>query len=217
LIYRGKISTDFLDQKKENLNNNKRLHLKQDQMLVKVQTPIKEQHLALDKVLTLIKEQHLALDKVLTLIKDQHLAHQIVIKLLHKLLIFLKYLQMGERKNINSQGQKKVDQANNLLQPKDQDKEQGQLKLLTAIMEVVNHQDSRQTDKIILSLIVLMKALKNHHQPLHLLATDQIKNHQLLDQEGMYINLEGDLKKAMGENKQVHLKTMETETKKVQE
>ena len=117
LIYKGKISTDFLDQKKENRNNNKRLHLKQDQMLVKVQTPIKEQHLALDKVLTLIKEQHLALDKVLTLIKDQHLAHQIVIKLLHKLLIFLKYLQMGERKNINSQGQKKVDQANNLLQP----------------------------------------------------------------------------------------------------
>jgi hypothetical protein len=172
LIYRGKISTDFLDQKKENRNNNKRLHLKQDQMLVKVQTPIKEQHLALDKVLTLIKEQHLALDKVLTLIKDQHLAHQIVIRLLHKLLIFLKYLQMGERKNINSQGQKKVDQANNLLQPKDQDKEQGQLKLLTAIMEVVNHQDSRQTDKIILSLIVLMKALKNHHQLLHLLAMD---------------------------------------------
>ena len=201
MIYRGKISTDFLDQKKENRNNNKRLHLKQDQMLAKVQTPI--------------KEQHLALDKVLTLIKDQHLAHQIVIKLLHKLLIFLKYLQMGERKNINSQGQKKVDQANNLLQPKDQDKEQGQLKLLTAIMEVVNHQDSRQTDKIILSLIVLMKALKNHHQFLHLLATDQIKNHQLLDQEKMCINLEGDLKKAMGEKKQVHQQI--TETKKAQE
>jgi hypothetical protein len=195
LIYRGKISIDFLDQKKENRNNNKRLHLKQDQMLAKVQTTIKEQHLALDKVLTLIKEQHLA--------------HQIVIRLLHKLLIFLKFLQMGRRKNINSQGQKKVDQANNLLQPKevpnkDQDKEQGQLKLLTAIMEVVNHQDSRQMDKIILSLIVLMKALKNHHQLLHLLATDQIKNHQLLDQEKMYINLEGELKKAMEENKKVH-------------
>jgi len=203
LIYRGKISIDFLDQKKENRNSNKRLHLKQDQMLAKVQT--------------LIKEQHLALDKALTLIKVQHLAHQIVIRLLHKLLIFLKYLQMGERKNINSQGQKKVDQANNLLQPKDQDKELGQLKLLTAIMEVVNHQDSRQTDKIILSLIVLMKALKNHHQLLHLLATDQIKNHQLLDQEKMYINLEGDLKKAMGEIKQVHLKLMETENKKIQE
>jgi hypothetical protein len=195
LIYRGKISIDFLDQKKENRNNNKRLHLKQDQMLAKVQT--------------IIKEQHLALDKVLTLIKEQHLAHQIVIRLLHKLLIFLKFLQMGRRKNINSQGQKKVDQANNLLQPKevpnkDQDKEQGQLKLLTAIMEVVNHQDSRQMDKIILSLIVLMKALKNHHQLLHLLATDQIKNHQLLDQEKMYINLEGELKKAMEENKKVH-------------
>ena len=195
MIYRGKISIDFLDQKKENRNNNKRLHLKQDQMLAKVQTTIKEQHLALDKVLTLIKEQHLA--------------HQIVIRLLHKLLIFLKFLQMGRRKNINSQGQKKVDQANNLLQPKevpnkDQDKEQGQLKLLTAIMEVVNHQDSRQMDKIILSLIVLMKALKNHHQLLHLLATDQIKNHQLLDQEKMYINLEGELKKAMEENKKVH-------------
>jgi hypothetical protein len=195
LIYRGKISIDFLDQKKENRNNNKRLHLKQDQMLAKVQTTI--------------KEQHLALDKVLTLIKVQHLAHQIVIRLLHKLLIFLKFLQMGRRKNINSQGQKKVDQANNLLQPKevpnkDQDKEQGQLKLLTAIMEVVNHQDSRQMDKIILSLIVLMKALKNHHQLLHLLATDQIKNHQLLDQEKMYINLEGELKKAMEENKKVH-------------
>jgi len=195
LIYRGKISIDFLDQKKENRNNNKRLHLKQDKMLAKVQTTIKEQHLALDKVLTLIKEQHLA--------------HQIIIRLLHKLLIFLKFLQMGRRKNINSQGQKKVDQANNLLQPKevpnkDQDKEQGQLKLLTAIMEVVNHQDSRQMDKIILSLIVLMKALKNHHQLLHLLATDQIKNHQLLDQEKMYINLEGELKKAMEENKKVH-------------
>ena len=195
MIYRGKISIDFLDQKKENRNNNKRLHLKQDQMLAKVQT--------------IIKEQHLALDKVLTLIKEQHLAHQIVIRLLHKLLIFLKFLQMGRRKNINSQGQKKVDQANNLLQPKevpnkDQDKEQGQLKLLTAIMEVVNHQDSRQMDKIILSLIVLMKALKNHHQLLHLLATDQIKNHQLLDQEKMYINLEGELKKAMEENKKVH-------------
>jgi hypothetical protein len=209
LIYRGKISTDFLDQKKENHNNNKRLHLKQDQMLAKVQTTIKEQHLALDKVLTLIKEQYLALDKVLTLIKDQHLAHQIVIRLLHKLQIFLKFLQMGERKNINSQGQKKVDQANNLLQlkevpNKDQDKEQGQLKLLTAIMEAVNHQDSLQMDKIILSLIVLMKTLKNHHQLLHLLATDQIRNHQLLDQEKMYINLEGDLKKTMGVNKQVH-------------
>ena len=209
MIYRGKISTDFLDQKKENRNNNKRLHLKQDQMLAKVQTIIKEQHLALDKVLTLIKEQYLALDKVLTLIKDQHLAHQIVIRLLHKLQIFLKFLQMGERKNINSQGQKKVDQANNLLQPKevpnkDQDKEQGQLKLLTAIMEAVNHQDSRQMEKIILSLIVLMKTLKNHHQLLHLLATDQIRNHQLLDQEKMYINLEGDLKKTMGVNKQVH-------------
>ena len=195
MIYRGKISIDFLDQKKENRNNNKRLHLKQDKMLAKVQTTIKEQHLALDKVLTLIKEQHLA--------------HQIIIRLLHKLLIFLKFLQMGRRKNINSQGQKKVDQANNLLQPKevpnkDQDKEQGQLKLLTAIMEVVNHQDSRQMDKIILSLIVLMKALKNHHQLLHLLATDQIKNHQLLDQEKMYINLEGELKKAMEENKKVH-------------
>ena len=169
------------------------------------------------KVQTLIKGQHLIPDKVLTLIKEQHLAHQIVIRLLHKLLIFLKSLQVAKRKNINSQGQKKVDQLNNLLrlkevQNKDQDKEQGQLKLLTAIMEVVNHQASRQMDKIFLSLIVqkihllliLIKTLKNHHQILHLLATDQIKNHQLQDQEKMFINLEGDLKKAMGENKQVH-------------
>ena len=163
LIYRGKISTDFLDQKKENRNNNKRLHLKKDQMLAKVQT--------------LIKEQHLALDKLLSLIKKQHLVHQLVIRLLHKLLIFLKFLQMGRRKNINSRGQKKVDQANNLLQPK----------------EVPNKDQDKELDKIILSLIVkkiyllliLIKALKNHHQLLHLLATDQIKNHQLLDQEKM--------------------------------
>ena len=44
---------------------------------------------------------------------------------------------------------------------------------------------------------------------------DQIKNHQLQDQGKMYINLEGDLKKAMGEKKQVHQQT--TETKKVQD
>jgi hypothetical protein len=44
---------------------------------------------------------------------------------------------------------------------------------------------------------------------------DQIKNHQHLDQEKMFINLEGDLKKSMGEKKQVHQQT--TETKKAQE
>ena len=98
-----KISIDFLDQKKENRNNNKQLHLKQDQMLAKVQTSI--------------KEQHLALDKLLTLIKDQHLAHQIVIRILHNLLKFLKFLHVGKRKNINSQDQKKVDKAKILLQP----------------------------------------------------------------------------------------------------
>ena len=84
---------------------------------------------------------------------------------------------MGRRKNINSRGQKKVDQANNLLQPK----------------EVPNKDKDKELDKIIFSLIVkkiyllliLIKALKNHHQLLHLLATDQIKNHQLLDQEKM--------------------------------
>ena len=163
LIYRGKISTDFLDQKKENRKKNKRLQLKKDQMQAKLQT--------------LIKEQHLALDKVLTLIKKQHLVHQLVIRLLHKLLIFLKFLQMGRRKNINSRGQKKVDKSNNLLQPK----------------EVPNKDQDKELDKIILSLIVkkiyllliLIKALKNRHQLLHLLATDQIKNHQLLDQEKM--------------------------------
>jgi predicted RNase H-like nuclease (RuvC/YqgF family) len=122
---------------------------------------------------TSLSDEKLALDKLLSLIKKQHLVHQLVIRLLHKLLIFLKFLQMGRRKNINSRGQKKVDQANNLLQPK----------------EVPN----KDLDKIILSLIVkkiyllliLIKALKNHHQLLHLLATDQIKNHQLLDQEKM--------------------------------
>jgi hypothetical protein len=180
----------------------------------------------LAKVQTIIKEQHLALVKVPITIKEQHLAHQIVIRFLHKLLIFLKFLKVVKRKNINSQDQKKVSLTNNLLQPKEvPNKEQGQLKLLTAIMEVVNHQDSQPTDKIILSLIVqkihllliLIKVSKNHHQLLHLLATDQIKNHQLQDQGKMYINLEGDLKKAMGVNKQVHQKTMEMETKKVQE
>ena len=163
------------------------------------------------KVQILIKELHLLPDKLLTLIKECHLAHQIVTRILHELLIFLKFLQVGTRNIINSQGQRKVDQANKLLQPKedrkkDQYKEQDQLKLLMAIMDLVN---SRSTDKIILSLIVqkiqllltLIKALKNHNQLLHLQAMDQIKNHQLLDQEKMFINLEGDLKKAMGEKK----------------
>ena len=200
----------MLDQKKEKHNNNKRLHLKQDQMSAKVQI--------------LIKELHLLPDKLLTLIKEWHLAHQIVTRILHELLIFLKFLQVGTRNIINSQGQRKVDQANKILQPKeDQKKEQDQLKLLMAIMELVNFQDIRSMEKIILSLIIqkiqllltLIKALKNHHQLLHLLAMDQIKNHQLLDQEKMFINLEGDLKKAMGEKKQVHQQT--SETKKAQE
>jgi hypothetical protein len=176
------------------------------------------------KVQILIKELHLLPDKLLTLIKEWHLAHQIVTRILHELLIFLKFLQVGTRNIINSQGQRKVDQANKILQPKeDQKKEQDQLKLLMAIMELVNFQDIRSMEKIILSLIIqkiqllltLIKALKNHHQLLHLLAMDQIKNHQLLDQEKMFINLEGDLKKAMGEKKQVHQQT--SETKKAQE
>jgi hypothetical protein len=134
LIFREKISIILLDQKKEKYNNNKRLHLKPDQMSAKVQI--------------LIKELHLLPDKQPTLIKERHLAHQILIRILHKLLIFLKILQAGTRNIINSQGQKKVDQANKLLQPKedrkkDQNKEQDQLKLLMAIMKLVNFRDSR--------------------------------------------------------------------------
>jgi hypothetical protein len=70
---RKKTNIDFLDQKKENLYNKKQLHLKQDQMV--------------DKVQVIIREQHQALDKVLAVIKEQHQAHQILIKMLLKLLI----------------------------------------------------------------------------------------------------------------------------------
>jgi hypothetical protein len=124
----------LLDQKKEKYNNNKRLHLKQDLMPSKVQI--------------LIKDQHLLPAKLLMLIKERYLAHQIVIRILQKQLIYLKFLQVGTKNIINSPGQRKVDQANNPLQTKeahkkDQNKEQDQLKILTAIMELVNFLDSR--------------------------------------------------------------------------
>ncbi len=88
---RKKIYTDFQDQKEENLK--KQLHLKQDQMV--------------DKVQVIIREQHQALDKALAVIKEQHQVHQIVIKMLLKLLIVPKLLQMETRENINSLDQKK--------------------------------------------------------------------------------------------------------------
>ena len=114
---RKKIYTDFQDQKEENLK--KQLHLKQDQMVDKVQVIIREQHQALDKALAVIKEQHQVLDLAvikeqhqaldLAVIKEQHQAHQIVIKMLLKLLIVPKLLQMETRENINSLDQKKGD------------------------------------------------------------------------------------------------------------
>lgn len=88
---RKKIYIDFQDQKEENLK--KQLHLKQDQMV--------------DKVQVIIREQHQALDKALAVIKEQHQVHQIVIKMLLKLLIVPKLLQMEKRENINSLDQKK--------------------------------------------------------------------------------------------------------------
>jgi len=88
---RKKIYIDFQDQKEENLK--KQLHLKQDQMV--------------DKVQVIIREQHQALDKALAVIKEQHQVHQIVIKMLLKLLIVPKLLQMETRENINSLDQKK--------------------------------------------------------------------------------------------------------------
>ena len=88
---RKKIYIDFQDQKEENLK--KQLHLKQDQMV--------------DKVQVIIREQHQALDKALPVIKEQHQVHQIVIKMLLKLLIVPKLLQMETRENINSLDQKK--------------------------------------------------------------------------------------------------------------
>jgi hypothetical protein len=42
---------------------------------------------------------------------------------------------------------------------------------------------SKKSEKELYQLLI--KALKNHHRLLHLQATDQIKNHQLLDQEKM--------------------------------
>ncbi len=69
-----------------------------------------------------------------------------------------------------------------------------------------NHLDSRQMDKIVLSLVILIIQLKkiliitliNHQdQHLHLQAEDQIENHRLLHQGKMYINLEKDRKKIM--------------------
>ena len=76
-------------------------------MVDKVQVIIREQHQALDKALAVIKEQHQVLD--LAVIKEQHQAHQIVIKMLLKLLIVPKLLQMDTRENINSLDQKKGD------------------------------------------------------------------------------------------------------------
>ena len=67
---------------------------------------------------------------------------------------------------------------------------------------------------------VIIKALKNLRvELLHLLLGDQIREVQLLDQEKENINLERDLKKAMGVNNKVLPKTteMEIKTKEVQE
>lgn len=102
-----KIYTDLKDQKKENLvNNNKKLHLKQDQML--------------DKVQTVIKEQHPVLDKILTVIQQQYLARLTVIKISHKLQIppVKKFLQGEVKIYISSKDQKKEDQAKILPLPK---------------------------------------------------------------------------------------------------
>lgn len=67
---------------------------------------------------------------------------------------------------------------------------------------------------------VIIKVLKNLRvQLLHPLVGDQIREVQLLDQEKESINLERDLKKAMGVNNKVLQKTteMEIKTKEVQE
>lgn len=268
---KNKVKTygDLKDQKKENLvNNNKKLHLKQDQML--------------DKVQIVIKEQHPVLDKILTVIQQQYLARLTVIKISHKLLMppVKKFLQGEVKIYISSKDQKKEDQAKILPLPKkvqakvqdkmqDQDKQQDQFRLQTVTKEVDNLQDSQQVDKIVLRLLkphkqvqveavknrsidfqdlkrekrvnkeillldlsemliiqmhqlqkVIIKVLKNLRvELLHLLLGDQIREGQLLDQEKENINLERDLKKAMGVNNKVLPKTteMEIKTKEVQE
>ena len=151
---KNKVKTygDLKDQKKENLvNNNKKLHLKQDQILYKVQT--------------VIKEQHPVLDKILTVIQQQYLARLTVIKISHKLLIPpVKFLQGEVKIYIISKDQKKEDQAKILPLPKkvqakvqdkmqDQDKQQDQFRLQTVTKEVDNLQDSQQVDKIVLRLL----------------------------------------------------------------